>query len=244
MAPRPQSTSNNQWIIILAIVVGVLVVGVIAVVAVAAILLVNRASSPARVPIVETSPKARALVDRNSMGDPNSPVKIVEYSDFQCVYCKRFADETEQAIIDNYVATGKVYYTFRSMGNFVSGNLGQENTESLDAAMAAYCAADQGKFWEYKDSLFANFKGENAGSFTQNSLTAMAKSIGLDVDQFSECLKSGKYSDQVNQDGQDGQAAGLTGVPAFFINGKLVMGAQPYATFQQEIDASLKAAGQ
>lgn len=222
----------------------ILGIGAVVVVAAIAIILINRASSPANSSIVEITPVNHPQADRNSMGDPNAPVKIVEYSDFQCPFCKRFADETEHAIVDNYIATGKVYFTYRTMGNFVSNNIGQGGKESRDSAMAAYCAADQGKFWEYKDSLFANWKGEDVGSFTQKRLIAMAESIGLDVDQFSQCLKSGKYSDQVEQDNQDGNTAGITGTPAFLINGELLTGAQPFATFQQAIEAALQAAGQ
>jgi protein-disulfide isomerase len=222
----------------------ILVIGAVVVVAAVAIILINRTSSPASSEIVQITPKARPLVDRNSVGDPNAPVKMVEYSDFQCPYCKRFADETEQVILDNYVASGKVYFTYRTMGNLISDNIRKGKTESQDSGMAAYCAADQGKFWEYKDSLYANWMGEDVGSFTQKRLIAMAESLGLDVEQFSQCLKSDKYLDQVMQDFQDGSAAGVTGTPSFVINGKLVVGAQPFATFQQEIEAALQAAGQ
>ncbi len=221
----------------------ILAIAAVATVAIVAIVIINSASSPANSPIVEITPKVYPQVDRNSIGDPNAPVKIVEYSDFQCPLCKRFADETEQAIVDDYIKTGKVYFTYRSLGNFISDNIRMGKTESRDSAMAAYCAADQGKFWEYKDSLFTNWKGEDVGSFTQKRLIAMAESIGLDVEQFSQCLKSGKYRDQIDQDSQDGNAAGVNGTPAFFINGELLMGAQPFETFRQAIEAALQAAG-
>jgi protein-disulfide isomerase len=219
-------------------------IGAVVVVAAVAIIVINIMNSPARTPIVEVNPVAHPQVDRNSMGDPNAPVKIIEYSDFQCPFCKRFADETEHSIIETYVKTGKVYFTYRSMGNFVSDNIRQGGTESRNSAMAAYCAADQGKFWEYKDSLYANWKGEDVGSFTIKRLTAMAESIGLDLGEFNQCLKGGKYRSQVDQDNKDGLAAGVTGTPAFFINGQILEGAQPFATFQQAIEAALQAAGQ
>jgi protein-disulfide isomerase len=222
----------------------ILGIGAFVVVAAVAIIVINYFNSPARIPIVQVSPTTPPQPDRNSMVDPNAPVKIVEYSDYQCPLCKRFADETEQLIVDNYVATGKVYFIYRSMDNFISDNIRLGKTESRDSSMAAYCAADQGMFWEYKDSLFANWMGEDVGSFTIKRLTAMAESIGLDMDQFKNCLKSGKYFDQVKQDGLDGQAAGINGTPSFFINGELLLGAQPYETFQQAIEAALKAAGQ
>lgn len=190
---------------------------------------------------VESNPRPQA--DANNMGDPNAPVRITNFSDFQCPYCKQFADETENQIVENFVKTGKVYFTFRSMGNFISDNIRQGKTESIDAAMAAYCAGDQGKFWEYKDALFANLQGEDAGSFTEARLIAIAESLGLDSDQFSSCLKDDTHRARALKDAQDGLAAGVTGTPAFLINGKLVTGALPYSEFVKEIEAALLAAG-
>ncbi len=193
--------------------------------------------------IIKVTPKERPQTQGSSMGDPNAPVKIIEYSDFQCPFCKQFSDTTEQGIIDNFVATGKVYFTFRSMGNFVSQNIGLGGTESGDAAEAAYCASDQGQFWEYKDILFANALGEDEGYFARVRLEKMAEAIGLDVAKFNECMESHKYGDKIQQDKADGLAAGVTGTPSFVINGKLIVGAQPYATFQKEIEAALAASG-
>jgi protein-disulfide isomerase len=194
--------------------------------------------------IVVVTPKARPLVDNQSMGDPNAPVKIVEYSDFQCPYCKQFADTTEQALIDNFIATGKVFFTYHSMGNFVSQNIGRGGTESRDAAEAAYCARDQGKFWEMKDILFANSLGEDEGYFAMPRLEKMAEAIGLDLAQFKDCMKSNTFLDQVEQELADGLAAGITGTPSFLINGELIVGAQPLSVFQEKINAALQASGQ
>jgi protein-disulfide isomerase len=194
--------------------------------------------------VVQITPIARPNADRNNMGDPNAPVKIVEYSDFQCPYCKQFADTTLQAIIDTYVTNGKVYFTYRSMGNFVSQNIGSGGTESRDSAEAAYCAGEQNKFWEYSQSLFANWQGEEVGSFSPSRLNEIAKSLGLETTQFSDCLKSSQFRDQVDQDQTDGRAAGITATPSFLINGKLIVGALPIADFQKEIDAAISAAGQ
>lgn len=168
----------------------------------------------------------------NKMGDPNAPVKIVEFADFQCPYCLRYWTETEPEIIQNYIATGKVYYEYHSVGGFIG-------PESADAANAAYCAADQNKFWDYHDVLFANWTGENAGDFTPDRLRQYAAAIHLNLDQFNTCISSGTHADEVNQDVSDAKAAGVQGTPAFIINGKLVEGAQPYSTFQETIDAAL-----
>ena len=174
----------------------------------------------------------RSQVNFNSMGDPNAPVKIIEYSDFQCPYCAKFSHETEQQLIDAYIATGKVYFEYRSFGEFIG-------LESRRAAEAAYCAGDQGKFWEMHDIIFSNQTGENVGAYTDKRLTAFADKIGLAAGQFSDCFNSGKYKDKVLQDGVDGLKAGIQATPSFTVNGKLVEGAQPFSVFQTEIDALL-----
>ena len=119
-------------------------------------------------------------VDGNSMGDPNAPIQITEYGDFQCPFCKRFHVETEPLLINNYIDTGKVYFTYHSAGNWVSQNIGGGKTESQDAAASAYCAADQGKFWDYHDALFSR-QGTAANPFTKPLLKRYAAELGLDV---------------------------------------------------------------
>jgi protein-disulfide isomerase len=215
----------------------------IAILIVVSIVLIRNFTSSSMSEVVQATLKARPQAVANNTGDPNAPVKIVEFSDFQCPYCKQFADQTEQALIDTYVTPGKVYFTYRSMGNFVSRNIGKGGTESRDSAEAAYCAGDQGKFWEYKDTLFANWQGEDVGSFSGKRLNAMAEQLGLDLNKFSDCMSSNKFLDQVNQDFSDGSAAGVTGTPSFLINGKLITGAQPLSVFQKEIEAALQASG-
>lgn len=192
------------------------------------------------VEMVTITPIARTQVDFNNIGDPNAPVKLAEYSDFQCPYCARFSHETEPQLLDAYVATGKVYFTYHSVGEFIG-------PESVAAAEAAYCAGDQGKFWEYHDMIFANQNGENQGWFSDRRLAAFAETLGLDVNEFNSCYNSGKYADLVNKDFADGRDAGVQSTPTFILtytaNGQTVTrkleGAQPFATFQQEIEAAL-----
>jgi protein-disulfide isomerase len=197
--------------------------------------------------VVTAEPNPRPQANMNSMGDPNAPVTIVEYSDFQCPYCRNFWENTESQIIENYIKSGKVYFTYRSMGNFVSDNINKSlstiNTESEDAAHAAYCAGDENKYWEYHDMLFTNWNGENQGAFARKRLDAYADALALDTAAFKACMDSNKYMDLVKQDGLDGLQAGVNGTPSFVINGKLVEGAQPYSVFQQEIEAALAATG-
>ena len=186
------------------------------------------------------------------MGSADAPVKIEEFSDFQCPYCERFYEETQPLLGQYYIDTGKVQFTYRSMGNWVSGNIGGTKTESQDAALAAYCAGEQNKFWEMHAALFGNVLGEDSGSFTDKRITEIAKLIdGLDIDQFNSCYDSGKYEDRVQQDLKDGQAAGVTGTPGFIltytVNGetktKSIDGAQPFSVFQTEIEAALNEMG-
>jgi len=194
----------------------------------------------------------------NAIGDPNAPIQIEEFSDFQCPYCAQFSRTTEGQIVEFFVSTGKVHFIYRSMGNFISDNIaaagGPPGTESQDAIEAAYCAGDQGMFWEYHDILFANHTGEAVGDYAPRKLTAYAEAIGLDMTAFQACLDSEKFSERVQQDALDGGAAGVTGTPAFLmtytVNGevrtKLIPGAQNITVFQQEIETALAeiAAGQ
>lgn len=201
-------------------------------------------SAPSAVPSNATQ---YPQVNGNVMGDPNAPVKLTEFSDFQCPYCKRHWQETEPQIIKMYIETGKVQFTYRSAGNWVSQNIGQGSTESEDAAMAAYCASDQNKFFEYRDTLFNNVLGEDAGSFTPSNLKSFAQHLGLNTNQFNDCLDNKKYADRVNQDYQDATNAGIQGTPFFVItytvNGQTqtghIDGAQPFDVFQKALDAAL-----
>ncbi len=226
------------------------VIGIVSLVAIAfAFLLIWPQIKP--VPeIAQVTPVPRANVDRNTMGDPNAPVKLTEFSDFQCPYCKDFWSNTEAQVEDAYVKTGKVQFIYRSAGNWVSTNAGTGGTESQESATAAYSAADQNKFWQMHDALFANNRDlEEQGSFTPRRLRAIAQSVGLDTSTFSSCLSSGKYLSQVNQDFTDAQAAGITGTPFFLVtytvNGQTktdtIQGAQSFPAFQQKLDAALAA---
>ena len=180
---------------------------------------------------------SRPQVNVNATGDPKAPVKVIEYADFQCPYCMNFWRDTEAQIIDTYVKTGKVYLEFHSFGSFLGA-------ESARAAEGAYCAGDQGKFWDMHDSLFTNQGPENANSLADNRIVAIAQVVpGLDMGKFNDCFTSGKYAGKVIQDGDAAQQAGVTSTPTFFINGTKVEGAQPFSTFQKDIDAALATAG-
>jgi predicted DsbA family dithiol-disulfide isomerase len=190
-------------------------------------------SSPP-VPSTVKFPEARSypMSESNRLGDPNAPVKIVVYSDFQCPFCVKYWEETEGQVIENYVATGKVFYEFRSNGAFIG-------PESAAAAEAAYCAGAQNQFWEYHDILFANWTGENVGDFSDENLRLYASAINLNQNAFEQCLESGTYADRVRQDAANARSDGIHGTPSFLINGKLIEGAVPFSTFKSEIEAAL-----
>jgi protein-disulfide isomerase len=206
--------------------------------------------------IVAIDPGTYFQPNDNAMGDPNAPIKIEEFADFQCPYCNRFHQEVEPLLKQYYIDTGKVQFIYRSMGNFVSDNIARAQkttpkTESQDAALAAYCAGDQEKFWEMHAHLFANVTGEDAGAFADRRLKAIAKTAGLDGAAFNRCYDSGKYLDRIQQDYEDAEAAKITGTPGFLVtytvNGetktRLIEGVQPFTVFQQELEAALHEMG-
>jgi protein-disulfide isomerase len=163
------------------------------------------------------------------MGDPEAPVVIEEFSDFQCTYCRQFFLETEKLLINQYVSTGKVYFIYRTLGSWLGPG-------SQYSAEAVYCASDQDMFWEYHDALFTN---QGRMEFYPTNLIQLADNLGLDLNVFGNCVESYKYRDQVKKDLTDGVSAGVRGTPSFLINGRLVVGAQPFSFFQQEIEAAL-----
>lgn len=202
--------------------VGTIVVG--AVILVTAIILINTSST--------VEPRVHPQADGNAMGDPNAPVVIEEYSDFQCSHCRDFFLETEQQLVELYVATGIVRYVYRSFGDFLG-------SESALAAQAAYCAEDQDMFWEMHDAIFSSYP-----PFSESALKKLAKRIDLDSDVFEECLNNEKYLDRVMEDKEDGEALGVNGTPAFVINGVYAFsGNRPIEAFQQYIEAALETSG-
>lgn len=165
-------------------------------------------------------------------GNPSAPVTLVEWADFQCPFCGRFHKDVESAVRDKYINSGKVKWAYRDFAF-----LGQEST---DAAIAARCANEQGKFWQYHDKLFASQNGENEGAFSRDNLKGFARDLGLNASQFNNCLDSNKYADAVEKDTATGRAAGVNGTPTSFINGRIVNGAQPFSAVQQIIEDELK----
>jgi len=188
------------------------------------------------------TPTAAPTVDINSaggvghfpvQGDANAKVTIIEFADFRCPFCEQFFSQTMPQITTNYINTGKVKFAFRDFA--VLG------AASTTAAEAAECANDQGKFWAFHDYLYKNQPDEsNTTMYNTDTLSKEAVTLGMDGTKFSNCLNSKADDAKVQQDIADGQKAGVSGTPAFFINGTFINGAEPYSTFQQTIDAALK----
>ena len=148
------------------------------------------------------------------MGDPAAPVSLVEWSDYQCPYCGTFARDVQPLLVSNYVATGKVRFEFRDFAFL--------GPKSVLAAEAADCAMDQGKFWQFHDTLYASQGAENSGAFSVPRLNEMAAEMGLDTSRFSECLSSGSYREQVLAIREDGVQGGVDATPSLFVNGRRI----------------------
>ena len=175
------------------------------------------------------------------LGDPNAPVEIVEYGDYQCPFCAKFALETEPQIRDNYIASGKAKMIYKDLiviDGFTAGG-----HESTDAALAANCAADQGKFWEYHDALFiieSIDNKENSDNLTKDLFLAISDKLGMDKSAFQDCYDARKYAGEVEADTVEAQTdLPRLSTPSTLINGELVSGAQPYANFAAVIDKFL-----
>jgi protein-disulfide isomerase len=192
--------------------------------------------------ITPITPIERPMVDGRAMGNPQAPVVIEVYSDFQCPMCKVFSDETELKIATNYVSSGDVYYIYRHFPFLDDQSAGKESDQSANASM---CAAEQGRFWDYHDILFANWNGENEGSFNDKRLIAFADTLGLKMDQFEQCFNENTYLDEINDDLTKGRQLNVTGTPTVFVNGVAVRkGFVPaYEDMQSAIDAALNELG-
>jgi protein-disulfide isomerase len=186
------------------------------------------AAAPTLAPISQSSFTAR---EANRRGDKNASITIVEFSDFQCPFCERAFQQVEPQLLKDYVDTGKATFVYKHFAF-----LGQE---SIWAAEAAECAADQGKFWDYHDLLFNRQAGENQGAFTKDKLIGFAQELELNMAKFEPCLQTDETLARVQADAQEGRSAGVTGTPTFFINGQLLAGARPYTEFRALIERVL-----
>ncbi len=245
---------GQKQIVSAIIIVGVIIAG--------AILL--RGSKPAGtknegIPVTTATLAPISKNDR-VLGNPSAKVTVIMYEDFQCPFCGAISgldslspstqslvrslqqrDPTwtpfVSKIINDYVKNGSVNFVYRDFAFL--------GPESIRAAEAAWCAGDQGKFWEYHDYLFTHQNGENQGNFSDTNLKSFAKTLGLDNSIFDKCLDDSKYAQAVADSKNEGANAGVTGTPKGYIlkDGKIagtIDGAESYGTVKPKVDAALK----
>lgn len=196
-----------------------------------------------QLPSEQPKPPVKVSIDNDPIiGDPNAPITIIEFSDFQCPFCARFHIQTLPLILQDYIDQGKVKLVFRDFP------IQSIHPNALPAAIAAECANEQGQFRAMHDMLFDN-QNEWSNQETVNAVSIFsqyATTIQLDQEKFDSCLSNGKYIDEIRKDLDDGRDYGVTGTPGFFVgNDKLgyveLKGAQPFDSFKKIIDAQLDA---
>lgn len=170
------------------------------------------------------------------LGDPSAKITIIEFGDFQCHQCNNWFHNTKPQIYENYIKTGKA--------NLVFVDLAFLGIDSPKAAQAAYCADDQGRYWEYHDMLYNSQEPQIDGGWASNErLKAFAFDLGFDMDLFNNCLDSNKYQKRVQFNINQAKSNGATGTPTFVIvgpnNQEKLGGAQPYDTFKNVLDAMI-----
>ncbi|HEX3303957.1 MAG TPA: DsbA family protein [Thermomicrobiales bacterium] len=177
----------------------------------------------------------------NILGDPNAPVLVVEYGDYQCPFCKKFAIEDYPKLIQDYIQTGKVRLEFRQypiIGRNSDGSIDQQG-ESFHAAEAAVCAQDQGYFWQMHDLLYENSVGEFKGSFTIDRLKKIAALIpGMDQATFGTCLEGSSHTQTILASVSEGTSSGINSTPSFIVGDQKISGAD-YNGLKKLIDDQL-----
>ncbi len=185
-----------------------------------------------RPPVDEKNDPFAALVRRDpkdaaALGEVDAPVVMINYSEFQCPFCGKFARDTKPELM-KYVEDGTMRIEWRHFPYL--------GPESITSAKASWAAGEQGRFWEYHDAMFADQQPPNSGKLTDEYLLDKAREIGLDVERFEEDMTSKTAADEVQADFDEGQEIGVTGTPAFLVNGRPIMGAQPTEAFVEAIE--------
>ena len=174
------------------------------------------------------------LIENGSpfMGNPNAPITILEWGDYQCTFCYKFHQNTLDIINEDFIKTGKVKIIFK---DFPLNGL-----DSKLAAEASYCAQDQEKYWKYHDELYKNWGGERTGWITRESLTKFAEIVEIDVEKFNKCLDDHKYENKVDLLYEFGKEIGIDATPSFLVfnDQKMIKirGNQPLEVFLKTFD--------
>jgi protein-disulfide isomerase len=183
-----------------------------------------KAKTPVRV-MIEPPRMTVSAGTSPAKGQANAPIELIEFADFQCPFCLA-ASPTVKRVLDTY--GDRIRFVYR---NYPLAN----HPQARPAAEAAQCANEQGHFWPYHDRLFSE-----PGKLSDGDLKQTAASLGMDAAKFNKCVDDHKYREVVDADAQAGNEAGVTGTPAFFINGRLLSGAQPFDAFKRVIDEELE----
>ena len=172
------------------------------------------------------------------LGDPNATITLIEFGDYQCHFCNVYYQNTEHVIYENYVMTGKVNVIFKDYTII--------GPDSTIAAIGAHCAGEQGKFWEYHNTLYDNWNGENNGWAGQENIFRFAEKVELNMDEFIECNIDKRYEQKISKSSNDARTLGVTGTPAFYIISmnsqqvEFISGAQPYEVFEKTFNSMLE----
>ena len=172
----------------------------------------------------------RGYVDRNFVGRPDAPVQIVIYGSFECGFCNRLHQEVELPLMERYVTTGRVRLESRQLGT---------SATSVRATGAALCAADQGRYWEYRDRLYAAYRKGGQSALADESLKQIATQLGLDQARFEECLNVGTPADEIRLTMLKAKDDGIQGLPTMFINDRKVEGLRPLDDVTKVVEEEL-----
>jgi protein-disulfide isomerase len=229
---RQRERTRNRILVIILVAAGALL---IAFAFIRPLILNTQAIANAtQVPVQVITPRAfTTQVNGVHLGDPNSKVKIDVYEDFRCSACLNYTQNYEPQIIQTYVETGKVYYTFHSF-IVIDGNDGTD--ASYRSANAAMCASEQGRFWDFHDTLFANQVTESATLFTDARLVSMAQNLGLDMTAFNKCYQAKQYAPDIQADITQAHSLNLTFTPSILVDGKVI---QSFGDVSAAIEAAL-----
>jgi protein-disulfide isomerase len=172
--------------------------------------------------------------DGRTLGDPDAPVQIVEYGDYQCPGCANFATSVKPQLINDYVASGQVFFEYRELRGLGS--------ESNDASVAAACALEQDMYWEFHDMLYYNQAGRDDGGFSDQRMTRMAEQLEMDVDAFEDCLGTDRFDDELDAMTDMASDDSIRATPSVIINGTMLEGPS-YDQVRQAVEAALQEAG-
>lgn len=185
--------------------------------------------------IADTELEEATIDDDTVLGDSGAPVTIIEFSDYQCPFCRVFWGETLPSLKEQYIDTGKVKFVYRDFPL-------SAHPMALPYAMATECADEQGGFWEMHDKIFEEQQKYGDGTvtaLTSEDIFEWVADLELNVEAFGACMEAGTYQEEIAKDFEDGVKTGVEGTPTFFVNGQLVRGAVPFESLQLIIDAEL-----